>query len=164
MLTGLWRILDEAWGVQDGPDDDATRPVDGGDGADGGDSSSSSGSPPPSPRSGPGPSSAPLAIEDQPASLEVDAESEQKDLEVVAESEEEDLEVDAESEEEEVAAGAESSPANPSLSHETSGGHDLEHPSGPESSSSPMGGTSSIDDAKSKILAKVEALKTGAFK
>ena len=72
--------------------------------------------------------------------------------------------MDAESEEEEVAAGAESSPANPSLSHETSGGHDLEHPSGPESSSSPMGGTSSIDDAKSKILAKVEALKTGAFK
>ena len=136
------------------PGDDATRPVDGGDGADGEDSSSSSGSPPPSPRSGPGPSSAPLAIEDQPASLEVDAESEQKDLEVDAESEEE----------EEVAAGAESSPANPSLSHETSGGHDLEHPSGPESSSSPMGGTSSIDDAKSKILAKVEALKTGAFK
>ena len=138
MLTGLWRILDEAWGVQDGADNADSN--DDGDGDGGEDGSSSSGSPPPSPRAPPNPSSAPLAIEDQPASLEVDAEE-------VGD------------------AGAESGPANPSLSHETSGDfdvHDPPHPCGPENSSSPMGGTSSIDDAKSKILAKVEAFKTGA--
>ena len=140
MLTGLWRILDEAWGVQDCADNADSS--DDGDGDGGEDGSSSSGSPPPSPRAPPNPSSAPLAIEDQPASLEVDADA---------------AEVGD--------AGAESGPANPSLSHETSGDfdvHDPPHPCGPENSSSPMGGTSSIDDAKSKILAKVEAFKTGA--
>ena len=128
--------MDEAWGVQDGPGSDDNDAADDGDGDDGEDGS---GSPPPAP----GPA-APLAIEDRPASLEVDAE-----------------EVDAE----EVGdAGAESGPANPPLSHEESGGsggHDVPQRCGSESSSSPMGGASSVADAKSNILAKVEALKTG---